>query len=98
MEVVETKHVEDCFDGSFVYEVSFSAPITESFIDCIACGSELQYFPDFPRPFFRITDENFSIKGIEGNQTVRVIAYRSFEDTLAMIKDRMIAHNQQVTF
>ncbi len=32
MEIVDLKHIEDCFDGSYIKELLFSEPITKRFI------------------------------------------------------------------
>lgn len=88
MKILESKHIEDCFDGSYVYELRLGEPITKPDIDALADGSQLQYYPDFARPFFRIVDDRFIIKGIEGNHTVRVIAFETFQTALDMIRHR----------
>lgn len=92
MNVIQTKHIEDCFDGSYVYELSFSEPITESFIVSMSAGSVMQYFSDFSRPFFRIIDSDFMIKGVEGSRMLRIISYQAFEKTLETINQRINQH------
>ena len=71
----ENKKVEDCFDGSFVYEYNLESPVTEAFIPPLGGRlGRLEYFPDFPRPFFRILgDGGLQAKGVEGERTFRVV-------------------------
>lgn len=72
MTVVDVRDIEDCFDGFFVKEVLFSEPITREAIYHLGQGADLQYFPDFPRPFFRVDRPDFVLQGVEGNRTARV--------------------------
>ena len=73
MKVIEIKHVEDCFDGSLIKELLLSEEITKEFIHKLAMDDFLQYFPHFARPFFKIRKNGtYDIKGIEGNNTMRI--------------------------
>jgi len=92
MKIAEIKHIEDCFDGSFIHEILFDAEITSEFIQSLAMHGELHYYPSFARPFFRlIVPRQFTLKGVEGNRTVRVLSYE--KDLKAMLKylERCIA-------
>ncbi|HSV98988.1 MAG TPA: hypothetical protein VLI39_02375 [Sedimentisphaerales bacterium] len=76
MKIVDVKHIEDCFDGSYLHELLFDSEITRDFILGLRSAAEVQYYPDFARPFFKATvPGRFTLKGIEGNQTARVISY-----------------------
>ena len=78
MQVLQIKTVEDCFDGSFIKEFELCDKISEDFIRKLGKGSFFEYFPDFPRPFFRIENKNiYQIKGVIGNHTMRVIFSRN---------------------
>jgi len=77
MRVVQVETVEDCFDGSFIKEISLSEAISVEFIKKMGEGNSLEYFPDFPRPFFRIEKKNFyQIKGVLKSRSIRVIFNR----------------------
>jgi hypothetical protein len=71
----ESRKVEDCFDGSRVYEYRLAqSTIDEAFIKSLAVLGQLEYFPRFPRPFFRVRSQNgLQLKGVQGEQTFRVI-------------------------
>ena len=74
MQVLQVKTVEDCFDGSFIKEFLLSSIITEAFVKKLGETGELDYFPDFPRPFFRIErKDSYQIKGVLKSKTFRVI-------------------------
>ena len=69
------KKVEDCFDHSAIYEYRLETPTTETSIR--ALGQELgrlQYFPDFPRPFYRILAEGgLQIRGVQGERDFQAV-------------------------
>ena len=71
----ESNKVEDCFDGSFIYEYRLEEPITEELIRILGKKlGRLEYFGDFPRPFFRILAEGgMQVKGVEGERTLQVV-------------------------
>jgi len=69
------RKVRDCIDGNIIYDYSLHEPITETFIR--AMGQRLgglEYFADFPRPFFRIQARGWlELKGVQGETGVEVI-------------------------
>ncbi len=73
MKVVSVKHVEDCFDGSFIKEVLFAEEITKEIILKLSQDDVLKYYQDFPRPFFKIIRKTcYEIKGVQGNKSIRI--------------------------
>ncbi len=74
MKILEVKKVEDCFDGSTIYGYSFDEKWTRETIFQLKAMGELDYFPDFPRPFFRVRGKDgLQIKGVEGEDNCRAI-------------------------
>lgn len=74
MRITAKKKIEDCFDGSSIYIYWFDTRLTAVFIRSLDFLGELEYFPDFPRPFFRLhSKEGLQIKGVEGEDNCRVI-------------------------
>lgn len=72
------KKVEDCFDGSRIFEYALFVPVGPGLIEQLGTLGNLEYFRDFPRPFYRIiTDSGAIIKGIEGENYFRVIYTKS---------------------
>ncbi|MCJ7525571.1 MAG: hypothetical protein MUP71_10185 [Candidatus Aminicenantes bacterium] len=68
MKIIEVRKVEDCFDGALRLEYRFDGEIAEPFMRRLATGSRLDYFPDFPKPFFKIfREDGLQIKGILGS-------------------------------
>ena len=88
MEIIDIKHIEDCFDGSFIKEIVLGDVIAEEFILYLCKCGRFQYHRDFARPFFQIEKEGmFIMKGVEGNRTLRVILYRdSLEEGLEFLR------------
>ncbi|MBN1191756.1 MAG: hypothetical protein JXA46_18540 [Dehalococcoidales bacterium] len=73
MEVIKTKNVEDCFDGSVIKELQLSENMLKEQVYTLAKGGEIQYFAQFSRPFFKIRVSGvYDLKGIVGNNTVRI--------------------------
>jgi hypothetical protein len=73
MEVIEIKHVEDCFDGSLIKELLLSQELNKDFIFALGKDGDIQYFSHFARPFFKIrVPDIYDLKGIEGNKTMRI--------------------------
>ncbi len=76
--VTDVKLVEDCFDGARVREFSVDAPLDETAMKRLAVGGSLAYYPDFPRPYFRIQRRgDYVFQGVIGKSTFRVTFDRS---------------------
>lgn len=73
MKVLDVKHVEDCFDGSLIKELLLSTEISKEMIYLLGKNGDVQYFPNFAKPFFKIrVNREYDIKGIEGNRSIRI--------------------------
>ena len=73
MRVVMNRPLEDCFAESLTQEIGLDKAISEGFIRHLGQVGELQYFPAFSRPFFKITVESrYTLTGIQGNSYMRV--------------------------
>ena len=78
MRITSTDKVEDCFDGSVVFRYYFAEAWTEETIRGLEEMGETEYFPDFPRPFFRLrTPSGMEVKGVEGEDNCLVILPRA---------------------
>jgi hypothetical protein len=78
MKVVRVKNQADCFDGSIMKEVQFDRPVTKEFIDFMGTKGELDYFPHFARPFFKVEVKGrYYLKGIENNSSASLILYKN---------------------
>lgn len=88
MKIIEIKDIEDCFDGSFIKELLFDREVTKEFILYLGKTGDLDYYPTFARPFYKIDSKGkFQIKGVEGNKTARITLYeKNFDETLIFLK------------
>lgn len=81
MRIIEIKHVEDCFDGSHIFNYYIDDKINEYFICQLKVIGELKYYSDFPRPFFQLFKKNhYLIKGVLGSNYFQVIILNKNED------------------
>lgn len=76
------ERLEDCLNGGGRYLLQFDASWTRTQIMKLASMGKLDYFPDFPRPFFRMRGaQGTEVKGVEGRSQCRVLlSSRSVED------------------
>jgi hypothetical protein len=71
--VVGTETLENCLDNSVVKELRLAECLEERVMHRIAREGRLQYFPHFPRPYFRIDRRGvYVVQGVFGNTTLRV--------------------------
>jgi hypothetical protein len=83
VKIVQSRKVEDCFDGSSVYAYSFDEAWNRGTIASIQVFGKLEYYPDFPRPFFRVRGCNgLEVKGVEGERNCRVVFPRRERETI----------------
>ena len=73
MKVLENKEIEECIDGVAVKECLLDHAVDEPFIRYLGDLGKLEYFPHFPRPFYRVTKKSgYILKGVEGNRTCQI--------------------------
>jgi hypothetical protein len=76
--VIAIRKVEECLDGTTIKEFELAAPMTEAVMRRIASEGKLKYFPDFPRPYFRIDRSGaYVIQGVIGMCSFRVVFSQS---------------------
>jgi hypothetical protein len=73
MKLIDSKKLEDCFDGTTLFEYSFDEKIKESLIKKMGDMGRFFYYPDFLKPFYKIiTSDDIQIKGIVEEKTMQV--------------------------
>ena len=81
--VIAIRKVEECLDGTTIKEFELAAPMTESTMRRIAEEGKLKFFPDFPRPYFRIDRSGaYIIQGVIGLCSFRVVFSGSVTSSL----------------
>ncbi|MGD9162329.1 MAG: hypothetical protein PVG39_28225 [Desulfobacteraceae bacterium] len=80
--------VEDCFDGSMIYEITLYQSINNSFIAFLDNKGNLDYYADFPKPLFRLEVPGIcQLTGCLGADTIRAVLYRNnIEKNLSWLK------------
>ncbi|MCX6135964.1 MAG: hypothetical protein NTV54_00500 [Ignavibacteriales bacterium] len=92
MTIIAIDDVESCFDGSWIKEIHLNSSITSRFIEYLSTLGEMQYFPEFTRPFFKLHVEGkYLLKGIEGNSVIRMIAKPPIEKTMSQFQHMVLA-------
>lgn len=88
----DVKPVEDCFDGSSIYEYSVKGTIGKELILFLGSLGALDYFPEFPRPFFRVRIDNGSeIKGVFGETRFRITYSRGSKEEFKVFFEKLYA-------
>ena len=74
MKLINIKKLEDCLEGSMIFMYSVNNKITETLMRTLAEKGKLQYYPEFPKPFFKIiTVDGVQVKGIIGDDNFEVV-------------------------
>ena len=72
-EVIAIRVPPGCLRSAPVREYELSEPVDEALMRRLGEGGSLQFFPTFPRPFFRIDrPQEFCAQGIVGSPVLRV--------------------------
>lgn len=88
--VVAIREVEDCFEESQTRIFEVEPEIDEALMRRMAEGGRLQYFPTFPRPYFRIDrDQAWIIQGVVGSSSFRVTCSAAAEDPEQALRRRI---------
>jgi hypothetical protein len=89
MNVTATRIIETCLDGTMNVEKMLDRAMDRKFIHHLAVLGNFEYFPQFARPFFRITRPGiFVIKGVEGEISFEVFIIRvtgDLDDEIATV-------------
>ena len=83
MKVISMGQQEDCFDGSYIREAVLDQPIDSAFVEYLGKLGRCCHYRDFQRPFFTVTaPDRFKIKGIEGNNSLRLIIFKVSDNSI----------------
>jgi len=73
MKVVKTKEISGCL-FEIVRELQVDSVLSKEDILYLAKAGKLEYYPEFSKPFFKIIVANkYQMKGVQGNDTIRVM-------------------------
>ncbi len=70
---LDLHELSSCLDSAEAVEVSLDEPVSEDLIRRLGQEGSLQYFPHFPRPYFRVDHPtSWLVQGIVGTSTLRI--------------------------
>jgi hypothetical protein len=70
---LDLRELESCLNSSEAMEVGLDEPVDEGLIRRLGREGTLQYFPHFPRPYFRVDHpSNWLVQGIVGTARLRI--------------------------
>ena len=82
MVIQSTEKIESCVSGTQIYLCTFFTTWTREEIARLGEWGDLEYYRDFPRPFFRLRSRNgVFIKGVQGENVCQVVFPHEEEDT-----------------
>lgn len=81
MHIVSSTHLEDCLNGSRWMRYDFDEPWADDEVRALGTLGSLDYFTEFPRPYFRLRSATgFEVKGVVGTTTCRALLPRNDGD------------------
>lgn len=91
MRILRVERVEDCFDRSLSATLVADGPWTRDAILRVGSLGRLDYFEDFPRPFYRVrAAAGWQLKGVEGECTCQLVGAVDLEATRTAIDGRLV--------
>ena len=77
MKIIKVTDLEYCLNGPYIKELTFDSEIKDNFIYYLGELGELEYYPNFAKPFYNIEHQfEFILKGIKGKNTTKIILCR----------------------
>ncbi len=91
--IAKVEKLEDCFDGSSIFQYWFEQTWEPDTIHGLKGLGQLEYFPQFPQPFFRvITTQGLQIKGVQGQDHCRAIFPHTNKDQVKADFEAFLEH------
>ncbi|HPC83234.1 MAG TPA: hypothetical protein P5234_07405 [Thermoanaerobaculaceae bacterium] len=85
--ITNLRDLESCLDRSEAVEVSLDQPVSEALVRRLGQAGILQYFPHFPRPYFRVDHAtDWVVQGIVGSERLRI---QLFGERTAEVLERL---------
>lgn len=71
--ILDSKELEKCVSSVASVEVLLDGKVDESTMHLLAKGAKLSFYPDFPKPLFKIEKTGaYHVVGLLGNCSIRV--------------------------
>jgi len=62
----------ECLTNVFIWKLVWMLPVDKKTMEELAQGGRLQFYPHFPRPYYRIERTGMVIQGITGDAELQV--------------------------
>lgn len=73
--------------GWFAYDIVFDQPMDKAFIGRLgAIGGGFVFLEMLKRPFFKLEAEHYMIKGVQGDDFLRMAVHRDYPEELERVK------------
>jgi hypothetical protein len=98
MKALKTKKILGCLEGSNVYDILLDSKVNKDFINYLAELGRLLYDDVFEKPFYKvIVRGKFTLKGSQGNRSIRVLLPEKGEKYLEEITGYIDNYNEELT-
>lgn len=89
MEIIEVKESrERCAEsGWFAYDYFLSKPVDRDMIMALKPIGAMTYLPMLKKPFFKIESDYVFIKGMEGDDYIRIAVHDKHRDALERVEE-----------
>jgi len=82
LRIISIKRLEECLDGVAVMDFFLDKVVDDKFIQYLGNMGKVEYFPEFPKPFYRITrGGQFVLKGVQGNNVCQIFYFHYLKET-----------------
>lgn len=87
MKIIDQKESRElCTEsGWYAYDLMTDEPVTKQYIEALGSLGAFTYLGMLSQPFYRIEQEYYMIKGLEGEKTLRVAMLEGREDILQKV-------------
>ncbi|MFW5782080.1 MAG: hypothetical protein ACOCWO_02180 [Candidatus Muiribacteriaceae bacterium] len=72
MRIIEKERLSDCKNGSRKYSLIFSENIEKRHIDILSEYGDMDYRPDFEKPYWKFDKGDYMLKGTTGKDSARL--------------------------
>lgn len=94
MKIVEVHELKDCLTEPHLREVMLDGVISRNVITALGTLGKLSIMDTFSPAFFKVEHDRFTLKGIEGKNTIRIDAYgQELDEIIILIHEKLAGFN-----
>ncbi len=89
--IAQIRHVEDCFDGSTVYDYELLVPVDAQVLAALSACGDIETITGLPRTLYRIRNSNgLYIQGIMGSCRLRAVYPKETADAQRRLLETLL--------